>query len=824
MAVIPLLPTQLQAQAPVPAAGGADVAQDPGSPIIVTGTRRQGITVADSSTPIDVISSETLAAQGYSDTNDLLRTAIPSLNVQRFVAQSFSVAIRPFTLRGLSPDQSLMLVNGKRRHRSAAVQLSRLPLSSGSQGPDLSTIPSIAIDRVEVLRDGAAAQYGSDAIAGVVNFQLKNDSEGGSLTARYGQFYEGDGEELTLQGNIGLPLIDGGFANLSAEYTRAKPTDRSIQRADAAALIAAGNTEIADPAQPWGNPDSEGIRFFVNAEQPIGDVTLYAFGNWARTNVEANQFFRSPDPAGSRRDIFASVPLTEQPGGQRFSFASLYPGGLLPIHDYTVYDASLATGVRGGIGGLSYDLSGSYASSVVRNSVYDTINPSLGPDAPTRYFTGAQKQRELQLHGDFVYPWEIGLASPLNVAFGGEYRRETWEKTAGEPDSYRAGPFARVFDPDAGRFIGLAVGSSAFPGFTPADSGEWSRSNWAVYVDLEAEVIDGLTLGTAGRYEKFTDFGDTFNYKFTARYEFTDWLSVRGSYNTGFHAPTPGQQHVKATSTSIDVTTGSLLEIVTFPPDTPIAQYYGATALDAEKSKNLSLGAVVNLSNGLLFTIDYFNIKIRDRIGVTSTINITAADRAALIAQGIDPGSTQGVAFFANAFDTRTQGFDAVLSKVWSFDSGSKFNLSAAVNYTSTEVVGDRTSQLFGRAVDRKRLIEISHFNPQWRGYTTAIFETGRWNFLARANYYGKWTTAVANVPTAVAYDQVRGAEWLFDAEVGFDLTDTIHLAVGGNNLFDAYPDKEELIANRNNGQDYPDLSPFGFSGGFWYVRAEVKF
>lgn len=801
------------------AAGPNTAARESFEEVVVTGTRRSGVTVATAVTPIDIVSSETLTRQGFNDTNDLLRTAIPSLNVQRFSAQSFSAAVRPFTLRGLAPDQTLVLINGKRRHRSALIQLSRLPLANGSQGPDLSTIPSIAIERIELLRDGAAAQYGSDAIAGVINFQLKRDNEGGSAVAKYGQFYEGDGENITLQGNIGLPLGSNGFVNISAEYTKSDPTSRGIQVAAAQAAIDAGNTAIADPAQRWGNPDGEGARVFVNAEHEGEKVTIYAFGNYAHATAQSTQFWRNPNPTGPRRDVFGSVPLTNMPGGPRFSFADVYPGGLLPVHDYKVTDASLTGGFKGDISDLFYDFSASYAQSKGDFGVFDTLNPSLGPDAPTEYYVGFNRQRELQVHADFVYGLETGMfASPLNVAFGAEYRRESFAIGEGEPDSYRAGPFARVLDPDTGQFIGLAIGASAFPGYDPATAGSWSRSNWAGYLDLETDVVEDLTLAAAARFEDFNDFGSTFNYKFAGRYEIVDWASVRASYNTGFRAPTPGQQNVRSLSTSINLSDGSLNQIATLPPSHPLSQYFGAQALKPEKSKNYSIGAVLNFDDGTLFTVDYFNIRVKDRISVTSTYNITPADALALAALGIQLNGTQGVSFFANAFDTKTQGFDAILSKGWDVGSG-RLDLSAAVNYTKTSL-GDVSVPA---AVDRQRTVEIAHFNPRWRGHLTGHYSVGPWSVMARTNYYGKFINGV-NVVTATAFDQTYSAKVLFDLEVSYNVTDNIRLSVGGENVFDTYPEKEGRLANINNGMQYPQHSPFGYNGGFWYIRADANF
>lgn len=794
----------------------APLAQD----IIVTGTRRGGVTVVESPRPIDVVGSELLERAASSNLNDVLKSAVVSLNVQNFVAQDGSAFVRPFSLRGLPPDQTLVLVNSKRRHRSALVQITNQPLAAGAQGPDLASIPAIAIDQIEVLRDGAAAQYGSDAIAGVINFRLKRNAEGLTVIGRYGQFYEGDGEDYNVQANLGLPLTAEGFFNISGEYSRSMPTSRGGQRPDAQALINAGNTAVPVPAQRWGNVNIEAARMFFNAEVPATDtVTAYAFGNYSWSSGDTEFFYRNPN---TRTDIFASVPLSNVAGGPRFSFREQFPGGFTPIFGTKIIDMSLTAGAKGDWGGLSYDFSGGLAQNEVSYRLSNTVNASLGPNSPTRFRPGEVQQRETRFNADFVYPWETGLfASPLNVAFGGERRRETFEIKPGDPASFQVGRFARVLDPDTGRFIGLAPASSGFPGYDPASAGTFSRSNWAAYLDLETDIVDGLTFGAAARYEKFSDFGSTFNWKLSGRYELTDWLALRGSVNTGFRAPTPGQSNISDVATNIDITTGGLLLTATRPPSDPISQFYGAKPLDREKSENYAAGVVFDLPGGYVFTLDYFNIKVQDRIALTSRIPITAADRAALAALGLSAGDLQTVRFFGNFFDSRTEGFDAVFSKSFTLGPDTRFTLSAAANYTKNELRNVRDA----RAVDRERSIEIGSFNPKWRGNVTGSFEAGPVSGLLRVSYFGKWTDAVPNaVPTALSFDQTFGAKWLVDAEIGYDINEKFRLAVGADNLFDVYPDKDRRIGQQNNGIIYPQFSPFGFSGGFWYVRGTARF
>ncbi|MBX9896378.1 MAG: TonB-dependent receptor [Qipengyuania sp.] len=822
------LPTGVAAQAanedaeetPTQSSDPSNAINAPGQEIVVTGSRRGGVTVVDSPRPIDVVSSEMLEKSGSSDLNDVLKTSVISLNVQKFVAQDGSAFLRPFSLRGLPPDQTLVLVNSKRRHRSALVQITNQPLAAGAQGADLASIPSIAIDQIEVLRDGAAAQYGSDAIAGVINFRLKRDADGLTVIGRYGQHYAGDGEDFTIQANAGLPLTADGFFNISAEYVRSKPTSRGAQRPDAQALINAGNTAVPVPAQRWGNVNTEAARMFFNAEVPATDtVTAYAFGNYSWSSGDTEFFYRNPN---TRTDIFTSVPLTATPGGARFSFRTQFPGGFTPIFGTTIVDMSLTAGAKGDWGGLNYDFSGGLAQNQITYRLSNTVNASLGPNSPTTFRPGEVQQRETRFNADFVYPWETGaFASPLNVAFGAEWRRETFEIQPGDLASYQVGPFARVFDPDANRFIGLAPASSGFPGYDPASAGTFSRSNWATYLDLETDIIDGLTVGAAARYEKFSDFGSTFNWKLSGRFELTDWLALRGSTNTGFRAPTPGQSNISDVATNIDITTGGLLLTATRPPSDPIARFYGAQPLDRETSKNYAAGVVFDLPGGYVLTLDYFNIAVKDRIALTSRIPITAADRAALAAMGLSAGDLQTVRFFGNFFDSKTEGFDAVFSKSFNFGLDSKLTLSAAANYTKNRLTNIRDA----RAVDRERSIEISNFNPKWRGNVTGSLESGPLSALLRVNYYGEWTDAVPNaVPTAISFDQTFSDKWLVDAELGYDLNDNFRLAIGADNLFDVYPDKDMRRGQQNNGIVYPQFSPFGFSGGFWYVKGTARF
>lgn len=789
--------------------------------VVITGSRRAGQTVATSARPIDLIGADELAAQGATNLNDALRSQVVSLNVQRFVAQDGSAFIRPFSLRGLPPDQTLVLVNGKRRHRAALVQITNQPLAAGAQGVDLASIPSIAVGQIEVLRDGAAAQYGSDAIAGVINFRLKRAADGATVVARYGGYMDGGGEDLSLQANVGLPLTADGFFNVSAEYSSTDPTSRGRQRPDAQALINAGNTAVPVPAQRWGNVSGDGARVFINAEVPATDtVTAYAFGNYAWSEGDTEFFYRNPV---TRTDIFRSVPLSNAPGGPRFTFATAFPGGFTPVFGTEIEDTSLTLGARGGwVNGIEFDFSLGTAENKLEYFLTNTVNPSLGPKSPTSFRPGTIVQTETRLNADFVYPVKVAaFASPLNIAWGAEWREEKFEIRPGDEASYIAGPFARVLDPNTGSFVGLAVGSSGFPGYAPSTAGTFGRSNVAGYVDFETDVTERLSVGAAARFEDFTDFGSTFNWKLSGRVELTDWLAVRASANTGFRAPTPGQSNIRDVATNIDLVTGGLLLTATRPPNDPISQFYGARPLTEEESFNIAGGLVFTLPGDTLLTVDYFDIEVDDRIALTSRIPITAADRTALAARGINPGDLQTVRFFGNFFDSKTKGVDVVLQRDFQFGNGGVLAASLGANYTENEVSGIKDA----RAVDRERRIEISDFNPKTRGNLTLDYTQGPWRLMFRGNYYGKWTDAVANaVPTSASFDQTFSAKWLLDLEVGYEINEKFTLTVGADNVLNEYPDKDQRLGQQNNGIVYPQFSPFGFSGGFWYGRVTARF
>jgi len=842
---------------PAEAAGTPAAADTPQVDIVVTGTRRTDRTVTESAVPVDVFDAATLAAQAPSDMNSVLRNLVPSFNVGRFTTSDGSAFVRPPTLRGLPPDEILVLVNGKRRHRSALVQLAGGSLAAGSQGPDLAQIPVIAISRIEVLRDGAAAQYGSDAIAGVINYGLRRDREGIDLTARYGQFYDGDGENLQLAANIGLPLGEG-FLNVSGEYVDAKQTSRGVQRAGAAALqlarpdLAAG---VPDPAQILGDPLIEAGRIFVNAGIPLaGEDELYLFGNWGRTNTAIDFNYRQPVTVtgpnrygtgtasyGYASGVYETLYLDRLANGnysatgRTFNYSSVFPSGFTPRFIGTVRDLSAVGGYRGRADwGLRYDLSLSYGQSRVDYEMNNTVNPSLGPVSPTSFYLGRLEQRETNVNADFTYPVNLGLASDLTVAFGGEYRNEAYQIGLGDAASYTVGPYAfqTVQRANGTTFtVTQQVGANGFPGYGPNATVDNSRNSYAGYLDLEVDVVDGLSISGAIRHEHFSDFGNTTNVKGTARYAFSPAIAIRGAASTGFRAPTPGQSFTTNIATAF--VGGNPVETATLPPTSAAAAFFGASPLEPETAVNFSAGAVFTPTPRLTVTVDAYQIKVDDRIGISGNFDITtAAQREQLRLLGVENYASLGrVRYFTNAFDTRTRGIDLVANHT--VDTGfGRFNTVLAGNHNVTRVTAFNPT-----IITRERRGDIENLTPKWRANLTENWTLDGFGVTARAQYFGKLTSF--DLP-ANGGDLTFGDEWVFDLELSYRVNDRLRLAVGAENIFDAYPDRNFRAAGGTGlngtplqnffaftdatvtGARYLGDAPFGFNGGFWYARAQL--
>lgn len=831
-------------------------AKDKDTDVIVTiGSRRPGRSATTVSVPVDVISAEDLQAQGNTDISNLLRTSIPSLNIGDHPLSGTSTSVRPPTLRGLSPDHTLVLINGKRMHRAADIPTFSGGISDGSQGPDLSSIPVIALRQVEVLRDGAAAQFGSDAIAGVINFELNDSSEGATFEAKYGSSYEGDGDSYQLSGTWGMKLGQTGFLRFSAEYREAGLTDRSVQRGDAAALRAAGNLAVPEPATRFGTPEiKDDIKLYINGASEIGENSeFYFFGGYAQRETASDFFYRNPE---GRFGVFTDNDdggnyligdMTPEdgmtcPGGIDFggtgvvnnpigvgdadadarlalvfadpncySALETFPGGYTPFFGSKLHDASGTLGIRGTMdNGITYDISGGAGRNSLAFNIDNVINPSLGSLSPT-YFPnlGKRIQSETTFNADFSYPVEVSsFASPLNIATGVEWHRENFTVVSGEPASYEAGILADQ---------GFLIGEEAYPGYSPTTAGDFDRSNVAIYLDLEADVTESLTLGGALRYEDFTDMGSKVTYKATGLYNLTEWFGIRASYATGFHAPTPGQQNFSALTTEISPG-GSLIESGVIPPTSPVAMTVGGKQLKPETSKSFTLGAVIT-SDWVNLTVDYFNIRMNDRLTQSASQALSDAQRDALIAEGFFAASGLGTfRFFTNDFSTKTQGVDVVATIPMDFTDTGNTDVILAANYTKTKVTSFDPNDP-NELLSETRVIQLEDNLPSTRGSLTIKHTEEKWNALVRANYYGPFTELHVNAGSLVIDG---GSQVTMDVQVGYNFSDNVELIIGADNVFNSFPTENPwgfIVGSR-----YPTTAPGGILGGFYYGKVRLDF
>ena len=919
------------------AQGAAD--QDAGvfklDEVVVVGSRVPTRSAQDSPVPIDVIDGKSMRNYGVRDMDSLLRATVPSYNVNQQPIGDAATLVRPANLRGLPPDSTLILVNGKRRHRSSVISLLGGGISDGAHAADLAAMPAIALKRVEVLRDGAAAQYGSDAVAGVMNFQLKDAPDSGQVEARWGQFYAGDGDTASIAANLGIPLplpfIQSGFANLSFEYGASDPTVRSVQREDAQKLIDAGNTHVRQPyAQIWGAPEFHyDYKFFGNVGMKLNSkAELYGWGNYAQRKIEGGFYYRNPntrsgvfddgyyrgnsknpmrsdesksdykdrvypnyetrfeidyknygalspdDPEKQRIDkilaekkkiddeldtLFSDddnstyrrikvanldpsqgeCPLVSANDAADYSNVSLpdhcfmfnerFPGGFTPTFGATVSDWSGAVGIRGDLSSDNfwlddwhYDLSAVFGHHSAAYFMTNTINPQLAAmrtNIPTNYNPGADIERDRVFNLDLSRSIQnTTFASPLNVGLGLEYRIEEYEIEAGGRNSWFFDD--RYKDDDNLKDLseqGFGVGSNGFPGRPTRIAGSNNRGSYAAYLDLETNVTKDILVGVAGRYEEYETFGDTLNGKVNARWQATPMMALRGSLSTGFRAPTVGQANL------INVTTafvgGRLADRLTLPPTHPsgVPEKYGAEQLQPETSVNLSAGTVVDFGN-LSVTLDYYRMDVQDRISLGSNQSLDDADQAIL--QNYRFSDVTSVKFFTNAFDTVTQGIDLVATYPVQMAGGTTL-WTLAGNWNDTQVTNRDSIRIVKGAkvqiINDQRVIELEQLLPNFRLTLTADHRQGPWRFLGRLHYYDSFTEFTTDNPDARIDASQR---LLADLEASYTMKTGLTIAGGAQNLFDAVPDRTNGVA----GTMYPEYSPFGFNGGFYYFRVLYAF
>jgi iron complex outermembrane receptor protein len=794
-----------------------------GPTVVVTGTRVANRTALDTASPVDIISAETLKNSGSTELNQALSVALPSLNFPRPSLTDGTDTIRPATLRGMAPDQSLVLVNSKRRHASSLVNLNG-SIGRGSASVDLNTIPSSMVKTIEVLRDGAAAQYGSDAISGVVNVRLRTDRSGGEGTVVYGVHkteYDllndaapagatwtapssrkrTDGQTATVSAWKGLPLGESGFLTLAAEYKNQEHTERAGY--DMRQLYAKVGTAY-DPREltinrfdAWyGEPEVKQSTLFVNAGSNItGDVKVYGWASYQKRDARSAGYFRTP------QDV-RNVP-------------SIYPDGFLPIIAPTVDDYSAAAGVTWSAGAWDMDASIVYGKNKLNYEIQNTLNRSIGASSKTVFDAGGFGYDQTVLNLTGVRKVDAGgLASPLNVAVGIEARREGYQLNAGEPDSWRAGPEILPNGTPA------APGAQVFPGFRPNNATDASRNAVGAFVDLEANVTDQLLVSAAVRGEHYSDFGSNLSGKLSARYDFNKTFALRGAVQNGFRAPSLQQQNF--TSTSTNFINGIPFEITTFKPTDAVAVALGAKPLKAEKSTNFSLGAVLRL-DPLTVTVDAYRINVTDRIILSENLTSTAV-RNYIVSQGFT--GVGGGRFFINGVDTKTQGVDIVANYPLNLGASGRFDFTLAGNFNKTEVTKvPTTAQLAALnpapvLFDRLNVLTLEKGQPKNKITASMNWKLGQWGLTARATRYGE----VLSPGTTQAFDFVIHPHTIADLEARYALTKQMNLALGVDNVFDQYSETLPPSLNTTSNTPFANYTPFGTGGRYVYARASYSF
>jgi iron complex outermembrane recepter protein len=859
----------LAASATMARASEANAAAAPESQVdevIVTGTRQNDLTVANSPAPIQIVSSQELkAVSGSGDLISALAKLVPSFTAQSFGGdQANNVLLAK--LRGLSPNDTLILVNGKRRHTTSSLAVVSGPFQGGA-GTDLNFIPVNAIDHIEVLTEGAAAQYGSDAIAGVINIILKKDSSGGDLGATYGQYEDGGGITSDYTARLAFEPLPGDYFEIAAEVHNHGHSDRG--GIDGRTL----NPNVTYPNSNWtqvaGYPHLNLIEgdaqynlktVSVNTGFDLGGgVQLYAFGTYGRKTGSSYENYRAPNaiayPAGP---AFVNPAVTNP---VQYPF----PLGFTPSENADQTDYETTAGLKGEVVGWHWDLSSTYGTNkdivTTVNSAngalvggYTTKNPStgvvttvLGTDTtPRDFYDGFFKSTQWTSNIDLGHDFDIGVAAPLNVAVGGEYRRSTFQIGAGEPASY------------------VGSGAQSYPGFLPVDAGTHSRTNYAGYLDLATKPIEGLLTDLAGRYEHYSDFGSKGVGKLTARYDIVSQFAIRGTVSTGFRAPTLAEEYYTTTNVSPDSAT------VQLQPNSVAATDIGLGNLKPETSTSYSLGFVFKPTASLLATLDVYQISIHNRIVSTGTLNsvvngtrvgtpnasgLTPIEQAILDSGNqspaqIVPGGSYSVSLFTNGIDTRTHGAEFALDLPVDYGFA-KVDWSVGATYNDTTITSVRAdpAALAGQSVfatgsalfDQTAISDITSASPKYLLNLGALLTWNRLSVNLREQIYGSaseyvsnggHTVATPNGSTVTYVKNEIGVAPITNLDISYEAIDKLRLSVGANNLFNRYPNKVngDLLAgyaaayNRSTVGQYPSFSPYGFNGGFYYVRASYSF
>jgi iron complex outermembrane receptor protein len=808
--------------------------------LIVTGTRQVGVKAADSAAPIQIVGDRALREVGQPDLVQGLAQNLPSFNAEAFAGDTANLTLSA-ALRGLNPNDTLVLVDGKRRHDTGNLAVDGGSPYQGAATTDLSFIPVGAIDRVEVLQDGAAAQYGSDAIAGVVNIILKDAAHGGSLSATGGQYYQGDGDTGAWSFNNGFELSDKGFVNFTAEEKyhdfsqRGGPDYRYYTPNGTLVSTLASVNETGIPGAP-GAPDVNHIvgdaqyniyNVFYNAGYDLGSgIQFYSFGSFGYRAAASYENYRPP----SKVSGVTTTGVTVHP----------FPNGFDPQEALHEEDFSITGGLKGAVSGWRWDLSTTYGSDTDDIYTLHSANAQLfaalqsvsaTPVVPqTNFYDGDFVNSEWTSNLDVDRSFNLGLAGPLNVAFGAEVRRDTF--TIGQGDA------ASIF----------GAGAQSFPGFTATDAATHSRTNYSAYVDLATDPVRNLHLDLAGRYEHYTDFGDATVGKLTARYDFNSAFAIRGTISNGFRAPTLAEEYYSATNVSPSSA------VVQLPANSAAAQAAGFAPLKPEISENYSVGLVFRPIDKLNITLDAYEIDIQDRIvgsgfllGTVGTTVVSQGVLNAITQHGntLDSGlSYTGISIFTNAANTRTRGVDLTAAYASDFDAYGHVDWTAGFNYNENTITklaplpAVVTNAAFGQTaiLSPTALSALTTATPREKAVLGAFWTLDRWSVNLRETIYGPSSEVVSTSGTGVGGEEERiGVTGITDLDIGYKVTSALRINVGANNLFNIEPPSRPNIVTTSGGGLRPEdgsnvlnapigFSPFGIDGGYYYGRVTYSF
>ncbi|WP_394762417.1 TonB-dependent receptor plug domain-containing protein [Phenylobacterium sp.] len=810
------------------------------SEVIVTGTRQTGLKAADSAAPIEVLGADALKRVGQPDLIQALQQNLPSFNSEAFGTDTGALTLSA-QLRGLNPNNTLVLIDGKRRHSTGNLHVAP-GVFQGAATADLGLIPVGAIDHVEVLQDGAAAQYGSDAIAGVVNVILKSASHGGSISGTGGQYFKNGGETGAISANIGLPLGDKGFINLTGEnryhgFSQQGGADRRLFNVDGSLRAGLNPVDAAGvrnaPDFPrvnhiYGDTQSNVYNGFYNAGYDLGTVQLYSFGSYSHRKASAHENYRLPSK------VIASPVLGVQGSVATPGELIPFPNGFNPREALQEDDYAVTGGIKGKAGDWNWDLSTTYGRDKNEISTLSSANASLFIDThttPVNFFDGAFVSTEWTTNLDVSRTFDVGMASPLNVAFGAETRRETYAISTGDPASI------------------YKEGGQSYPGFQPTDAASHSRNNYAGYVDFALEPIANLKIDLAGRYEHYSDFGETTVGKLTGRYDFNPMIAVRGTISTGFRAPTLAEEFYSATNVA------PTFAVVNLPPNSAAAHLAGFRNLTPEKSNNYSLGFVAHPAERLQITVDAYQIEIRDRIVNTGTL--LGLVGTSVVSQGVlnsirahgnilDPSvSYVGIAVFTNGANTRTRGAELTASYASDFGDMGHVDWSAAANFNETKItkLQPLPAQVVSAAFSQTSILSPTAYStlttgsPKQKVVLGANWTRGKLGVSLRETYYGSVSTIIdfSGAGTgAEARKFTVDAAAITDLDVSYQVLDNVKINIGANNLFDKHPPGVPNVSNGSGGVrplsgnnvygEPAQFSPYGINGGYYYGRVTFNF